>query len=176
MTKMIFVNLPVSDLAAATRFYEAIGCAKNPQFSDEKSASMVWSETITIQLLTQKYFSTFTPKHVANAHNTSEVLLALSRDSREDVDAAAQAAVASGGRADIRERQEWVGVQRSGRSGWSCARADLDGHECSDSHGRRATSKSNMKRNCSERSTSGALLVAQFYTPRAFGSRLVSGC
>jgi predicted lactoylglutathione lyase len=103
---MIFINLPVSDLAAATRFYEAIGCTKNPQFSDENSASMVWSETITIQLLTRSYFSTFTPKHIANAHNTSEVLLALARESREDVDAAAQAAAASGGRADIRQRQD----------------------------------------------------------------------
>jgi uncharacterized protein len=121
MTKMIFVNLPVSDLAAATRFYEAIGCTKNPQFSDENSASMVWSETITIQLLTRKYFSTFTPKEVANAHSTSEVLLALARDSRGDVDAAAQAASASGGRADIRERQDL---------GWLYNRAveDPDGH------------------------------------------------
>jgi uncharacterized protein len=106
MTRMIFVNLPVSDLAAATRFYEAIGCARNPQFSDQNSASMVWSETITFQLLTRNYFSTFTPKQIANAHSTSEVLLALSRDSREDVDSAAQAAAASGGRADIRERQD----------------------------------------------------------------------
>jgi predicted lactoylglutathione lyase len=121
MTKMIFVNLPVSNLAAATRFYEAIGCTKNPQFSDENAASMVWSETITIQLLTRNYFSTFTPKQVANAHSTSEVLLALTRESREDVDATARAAAASGGRADIRERMDM---------GWLYNRAveDPDGH------------------------------------------------
>lgn len=121
MTKMIFVNLPVADLAAATRFYEAIGCAKNPQFSDENSASMVWSETITIQLLTRNYFSTFTPKQIADAHTTTEVLLALARESREDVDAAAQAAAASGGRADIRERQD-MGIL------YNRAVEDPDGH------------------------------------------------
>jgi uncharacterized protein len=106
MPKMIFVNLPVSNLAAATRFYESIGCTKNPRFSDETSSSMVWSEAITIQLLTRDYFSTFTPKQIADAHRTTEMLLALSCDSRNDVDAVAEAAAAAGGRADIRERLE----------------------------------------------------------------------
>jgi uncharacterized protein len=106
MPKMIFVNLPVSNLAAATRFYEALGCEKNAKFSDKTSSSMVWSEAITIQLLTRDYFATFTPKQIADAHRTSEVLLALPRESRDDVDAAAEAATAAGGRADIRERQD----------------------------------------------------------------------
>jgi uncharacterized protein len=121
MPRMIFVNLPVTDLAAATRFYEAIGCEKNPQFSDETSSSMVWSETITLQLLTRDYFATFTPKPIGDAHSATEVLLALARDSREDVDAAAEAAAAAGGRADIRERQD---------SGFIYNRAveDPDGH------------------------------------------------
>jgi len=46
-----FVNLPVADLAGAMRFFEAIGCQKNEQFSDENAASMMWSDTITFQLL-----------------------------------------------------------------------------------------------------------------------------
>lgn len=121
MTRMIFVNLPVSDLAAASRFYEALGCTKNSRFSDANSAAMVWSDTITIQLLSLEYFATFTPKRIANAHDTSEVLLALARDSREDVDAAAQAAVASGGRADIRAVQD-VGFM------YNRAVEDPDGH------------------------------------------------
>ena len=121
MTKMIFVNLPVKDLAAATRFYEAIGCRKNEQFSDHQSSSMMWSDTITFQLLANDYFSTFTPKKIANAHATSEVLLALSRDNREEVDAILEAAAATGGKADIRERQDM---------GWLYNRAfeDPDGH------------------------------------------------
>lgn len=121
MTKMIFVNLPVKDLAVATRFYEAIGCKKNEQFSDHQSSSMMWSDTITFQLLANDYFSTFTPKKIADAHATSEVLLALSRDNRGEVDAILEAAAATGGKADIRERQDM---------GWLYNRAfeDPDGH------------------------------------------------
>jgi len=121
MPKMIFVNLPVSDLATATRFYEAIGCDRNEQFSDDQSSSMVWSDTITFQLLANEYFATFTPKEIANAHATSEMLLALSRDSREQVDAIVEAAAATGGKADIRPPQDM---------GWLYTRAfqDPDGH------------------------------------------------
>ena len=106
MPKMIFLNRPVKDLAAATRFYEAIGCEKNEQFSDARAAMMVWSDTITFQLLTHDYFATFTPKPIADAQKTSEVLIALSRDSREEVDIITEAAAAAGGKADIRERQD----------------------------------------------------------------------
>ncbi|WP_332700238.1 VOC family protein [Bosea sp. (in: a-proteobacteria)] len=121
MSKMIYINLPVKDLAAATRFYEAIGCEKNEQFSDHQSSSMVWSDTITFQLLAHDYFSSFTPKKIADAHATSEMLLALSRDGREQVDAIVEAAAATGGKADIRERQDM---------GWLYTRAfeDPDGH------------------------------------------------
>jgi predicted lactoylglutathione lyase len=100
MTEMIFVNLPVKDLAVATRFYEAIGCERNHQFSDDKASSMVWSETITSQLLARDYFATFTPKPVADAHAGSEVLLALSRDSRGDVDRTVKVGAAARGKAD----------------------------------------------------------------------------
>jgi predicted lactoylglutathione lyase len=106
MPKMIFVNLPVKDLVAATRFYQAIGCKKNDQFSDENSASMVWSDTITFQLLTHAYFSTFTRKLIADAHKTTAMLIALSCDNREGVDAMVEAAAAAGGKADIREPQD----------------------------------------------------------------------
>jgi uncharacterized protein len=106
MPKMIFVNLPVKDLSFSTRFYQAIGCEKNEQFSDENAASMVWSDTITFQLLTHAYFLTFTPKPIAEAQKTTAMLIALSRDSREEVDAIVEAAAAAGGKADIRERQD----------------------------------------------------------------------
>ncbi|MEQ8294738.1 MAG: lactoylglutathione lyase [Roseovarius sp.] len=102
MTKMIFVNLPVKDLEVAARFYAAIGCEKNEQFSDENAASMVWSEAITLQLLQNDYYATFTSKRIADAKETSEVLIALTRDSREDVDATVAAGASGGGRADIR--------------------------------------------------------------------------
>src|SRR5690606_33549596 len=106
MPKMIFLNLPVQDLAASVRFYEAIGCRKNDQFSDENAASMVWSDTITFQLLSRDYFSTFVPRPTAHAREAVGMLIALSRDSREEVDAITEAAAAAGGKADIREPQD----------------------------------------------------------------------
>jgi uncharacterized protein len=98
MAKMIFVNLPVTDVASSTRFYEAIGCRKNEQFSDHKASSMVWSDTITIQLLARAFFATFTSKPVADAHATCQTMLCLSGDSREEVDAIAEAAARAGGK------------------------------------------------------------------------------
>lgn len=106
MTKLIFVNLPVKDLAASVRFYEAIGCKKNEQFSDENAASMVWSENIVFQLLTREYFKTFTSKPIGNAHEHCGALFALSQESREQVDRITAAAGAAGGRADVRAPQD----------------------------------------------------------------------
>ena len=106
MPKMIFVNLPVKDIVASTRFYESIGCTKNEQFSDEKASSMVWSDAITFQLLTEDYFSSFISRPVANAQETCQVLLAISMDSRAEVDAISEAAAKNGGRNDIRDTMD----------------------------------------------------------------------
>ena len=106
MTKMIFVNLPVRDLAAATRFYEAIGCSKNADFSSDEASSMMWSDTITFMLLKHEYFSTFTSKPIADAHAAAGALIALSCDSREAVDAITEAAGKAGGKADVRDPQD----------------------------------------------------------------------
>lgn len=106
MPKMIFVNLPVKDIVASTRFYEAIGCVKNEQFSDEKASSMVWSDTITFQLLAESYFATFISRPIAKAQETCQVLLAISMDSRAEVDAIAEAAAQNGGRNDIRDTMD----------------------------------------------------------------------
>jgi predicted lactoylglutathione lyase len=118
---MIFVNLPVADLAASTRFYQAIGCARNQQFSDEQASSMMWSNTITFQLLTREYFSTFTSKGIPDAHRTCQVLFALSRDTRKEVDDITEIATATGGKADVREIMDlgWL---------YNRAFADPDGH------------------------------------------------
>ena len=67
---------------------------------------MVWSDAITFQLLTRDYYATFTAKPLADAHATSATLIALSRDSREEVDAITEAAGAAGGKADMREPQD----------------------------------------------------------------------
>ena len=76
MAKMIFVNLPVSDLARSTAFYQAIGGEKNPQFSDDTASCMVFSETIYVMLLTHDKYRQFTSKKIADAKATSQVLSA----------------------------------------------------------------------------------------------------
>ena len=120
MAKMIFVNLPVADLPAAQAFYEAIGATNEPRFTDETAACMVFSETIHVMLLTHDKFRQFTPKRVADAHATSEVLIALSADSREAVDEIADQALAAGGR-EAREKQDYGFM-------YSRSFEDLDGH------------------------------------------------
>lgn len=105
MTRMIFINLPVSDLAKSQAFYEALGFTNNPQFSDEGSACMVVSETIHVMLLTHAKWKGFTDRPIPPA-TMSEVLLALSCDSREAVDAMNAAAAAHGGTADINPVQD----------------------------------------------------------------------
>src|SRR5207237_3974785 len=79
-------------------FYKAIGCVKNDQFSNDQAAMLTWSDTISFMLLTHDFYRTFTSKQIADAQATSEVLLCLSRDSRTEVDAITEAALAAGGR------------------------------------------------------------------------------
>jgi uncharacterized protein len=107
MPKMIFVNLPVSDLERATAFYEAVGAVKNPQFSDHTASGMIISETIHVMLLTHEKFSQFTTKTIADARTSTEVLNCLSADSREEVDGMVAKAKAAGGRADPGPTQDY---------------------------------------------------------------------
>src|SRR5947209_14017875 len=106
MSKLIFVNLPVADLARATAFYETIGAKKNEQFSDGTASCMVFSETIHAMLLTHDKFRQFTPKAIADAKTTSEVLICLSAESREAVDAMVEEAAPAGGKADPCPQQD----------------------------------------------------------------------
>jgi predicted lactoylglutathione lyase len=106
MAKLIFVNLPVTDLARATAFYEAIGARKNPQFCDATASCMVFSETIHAMLLTHEKFRLFTPKPIADARSSSAVLICLSADSRAEVDDTVARAGAAGGRIDPGPKQD----------------------------------------------------------------------
>jgi predicted lactoylglutathione lyase len=121
MTQMIFVNLPVSDLAKSRAFLEALGAVNEPRFTDDTAAAMSFSESIHVMLLTHAKFSQFTPRPIADAKAGSEVLLCLSSDSRESVDSTVERAVAAGGTADPSPKQDY-GVMY-GRSV-----ADPDGH------------------------------------------------
>lgn len=121
MDKMIFVNLPVTDLARSIAFYEAIGAAADPHFRDETCQMMRFSPTITAMLLTHARFSSFTSRKIPDAHETAQVLLALSEESREAVDATVAAAAGAGGEGDPNPKQD-MGFMY-GRSF-----ADPDGH------------------------------------------------
>ncbi len=121
MSRQIFVNLPVHNLARAIAFYQAVGAEQNLQFSDDTAACMVISDTIFVMLLTHAKWATFTSKPIADAHRDSEVMLALSSESRAEVDKLTEAAGAAGGKADVNPKQD-LGFMY-GRSF-----ADVDGH------------------------------------------------
>ncbi|MFJ5778162.1 VOC family protein [Streptomyces sp. NPDC093094] len=118
--QMIFVNLPVNDLDASKKFFTELGYSINPQFSDDNAASVVISDAIVAMLLTKPFYATFTDKEIADAAKTSEVLIALSAESREKVDELVEKAVAAGGTASPRVQDMDFMYGR--------AFDDLDGH------------------------------------------------
>ncbi|MFI9624627.1 VOC family protein [Streptomyces sp. NPDC052042] len=97
MSQLIFVNLPVKNLETAKTFFGKLGYSCNPQFTDEHTACVVISDSIFVMLLTESRFKDFTKKGIADASATTEVILALSAESREKVDEIADTALASGG-------------------------------------------------------------------------------
>ena len=122
MPKMTFVNLPVTDLQRSMRFYEAVGAANEPKFTNEAAAMMRFSEEVNVMLLTHDFWRTFTSKPIVNAHDSAQVLLCLSCGSREEVDAQVEAAGRAGGVIDPTPRQDISGMMY-GRSF-----EDPDGH------------------------------------------------
>ncbi|QND48075.1 VOC family protein [Rhizobium lusitanum] len=106
MSKMIFVNLPVRDLSASTAFYVALGGTVNPQFSGENSTSLMFSDTIGVMLLTHDHYREFTTRPIGDARRDSQVLIVLTVDNRDAVDATLTSAVAAGGRADPNPAQD----------------------------------------------------------------------
>lgn len=120
MATKIFVNLPVKDLAVSMEFFSKIGFTFNEQFTDENAACMVVSEDIFVMLLVEPFFQTFTKKEVVDATKATEVLTALSVESREAVDERLAVALEAGA-AEAREPQDHDFMY--GRSF-----EDLDGH------------------------------------------------
>lgn len=97
MSQLIFVNLPVKNLETTKAFFGRLGYSCNPRFSDENAACLVISDTIFAMLLTESRFKDFTKKEIADTSRATEVILALSAESREKVDEVADIALASGG-------------------------------------------------------------------------------
>ena len=97
MATKIFVNLPVKNLGKSIEFFKSLGFNFNPQFTDETAACMVISEDIFAMLLTREKFKEFTPKEICDATKCTEVLVALSCESRPEVDEYVRKAIAGGG-------------------------------------------------------------------------------
>ena len=121
MSRMIFVNLPITDLAKTEAFYRAFGWNKNPHFSNDNSLCMVWSDTIYAMLLSHERWADFTTRPIPDAHTTCPVMLALNVDDRQTVDDIVTTAAAAGGRSDPNPAQDFSFM-------YSRSVADPDGH------------------------------------------------
>jgi len=97
MARKMFVNLPVKDLKKSIGFFTKLGFTFNPQFTDETATCMIVSEDIFVVLLTHDKFKSFTPKAICDATKSTEVLVCLSCESRENVDDMVRKAVDAGG-------------------------------------------------------------------------------
>jgi predicted lactoylglutathione lyase len=106
MSRMIFVNLPVRDLAASAAFYVALGGEVNPQFSDEHATSVMFSDAIGVMVMTHDRYRSFTTRPIGDARRDSQALLALSVDNRGAVDTTLTRAAAAGGSADPNPAQD----------------------------------------------------------------------
>ncbi len=120
MGTKIYVNLPVKDLNRSVEFFTNLGFKFNPQFTDENATCMIVGEDIFVMLLVEKFFKTFTKKEISDATNSTEVIVALSADSRENVDGMISKVIKAGG-IESREPQD---------HGWMYGRSfqDIDGH------------------------------------------------
>ncbi|MCC9073028.1 glyoxalase/bleomycin resistance/extradiol dioxygenase family protein [Flavobacterium sp. F-65] len=120
MKTEIFLNLPVKDLKRSMGFFTELGFTFNLNFTDDKAACLEIGENIFAMLLLEEFFKTFTKKQICNTATTSEILMALSVDSREKVDEIIASVVKAGG-TEYMEAKDY---------GWMYQKAflDLDGH------------------------------------------------
>lgn len=120
MATKIFMNLPVKDLQVSMEFFGKLGFQFNPDFTNENGACMMVSENIFVMLLAEEFFQTFTKKEIVDATKMTEVITALSVESREEVDERMGVALEAGAE-EAREPQD---------HGFMYGRSfqDLDGH------------------------------------------------
>jgi uncharacterized protein len=120
MAQMIFLNLPVADLARSRGFFTELGWRFNEDFTDDGATMLVISEEIHAMLLTHERFAAFTPKEIVDAHRATECLIGLSADSRAEVDRLVDAALGAGATA----------LRKPDDHGFMYGRSfsDLDGH------------------------------------------------
>lgn len=97
--KMIFVNLAVKDLQRSIDFFTELGFEFNKEMTDENATCLIIGENIYAMLLVEPFFKTFTTKALADPATSTEVIMAISADSRESVDELVNKAIAAGGSA-----------------------------------------------------------------------------
>lgn len=119
--RMIFVNLPIKNLAATKAFFGALGFSFNPDFSDDRTACMIIEENIFAMLMEEERFKDFINNGISDATKSQEVLLALSAASKEEVDETLAKALAAGGK-------EWKPIQNYEGFMYGCSFQDIDGH------------------------------------------------
>jgi len=120
MKTKIFLNLPVKDLNRSIAFFTQLGFSFNPKFTDDKATCLIIGENINVMLLVEEFYKTFTNKQICNTDTTSEVLIAVSVEMREEVDEMMVKVVKAGG-SEYMKRQDY---------GWMYQRVflDIDGH------------------------------------------------
>lgn len=121
MATKIFITLPVKNLDKSMEFFTNLGFSFNPQFTDEKAASMIVNENIFVMLLTENYFQTFTRKELCDSMKATEVLIALDTNSRDEVKEIVSKAQSLGGQIYSEAKDHGWMYQHSF--------ADLDGHQ-----------------------------------------------
>ena len=121
MATQIFVNLPVRDLNKSVEFFTKLGFSFNAQFTNEEATMMVIEENISVMLLVEKFFRTFTSKDISDANKSTEVIVSLSADSREGVDEMLNKAIGAGAATPLPT------LEMEGMYGRSFE--DLDGHQ-----------------------------------------------
>jgi uncharacterized protein len=114
------VNLPVKDLNKTVEFFTKLGFTFNPKFTDENATCMIVNNDIFVILLVEKFFKTFTKREICDTTKDTEVIIALSTESRENVDQRINKVIEAGGK-ESREPQD---------HGWMYGRSfeDINGH------------------------------------------------
>ncbi len=120
MNRMVFINLPVTDLAVATSFYTGLGFSVNDMFSDSQTSSIVISDTIVVMLLVEERFKDFINGDIGHPHESTSAIFCLSADSPQEVDELVAKALASGGK-------PWKDLMQEGPM-YGHSFADPDGH------------------------------------------------
>lgn len=95
--KQIYVNLPVKNLNKSVEFFKKVGFEFNEMFTNEESAALIIGDNIFAMLSTEEKYKTFTPKAIADTAATTEVILAITADSKEQVDEIVNRALEAGG-------------------------------------------------------------------------------